>query len=206
MTLRGLYLITPDEHDSDHLLERVAAVLPARPVLLQYRNKCADATRQRDEARALKVLCDTAGVPLIINDDWRLALEVNAAGAHLGEDDGDFVLARHEAPGLLLGASCYNELARAQAAIDAGADYVAFGAFFPSVTKPQARRADAALLAAAASLGRPRVAIGGITPDNAAPLLAAGAQVLAVLGAVFDAPDPLFAARRFTSLFATNDG
>lgn len=204
MTLRGLYLITPDDDDSDRLLERVAAVLPARPALVQYRNKRADAPRRFDEARALKALCDAAGVPLIINDDWRLALDVSAGGAHLGEDDGDVAEARRAAPRLLLGVSCYDELARAERAVDAGADYIAFGAFFPTRTKATTRRATPDLLAAAAPLRRPRVAIGGLTPDNAAPLVVAGADLLAVVGAVFDAPDPLAAARRFNALFESS--
>lgn len=203
MTLRGLYLITPDEDDRDRLLERVAAVLPSRPALLQYRNKRADAQRRKDEARALRALCNAAGVPLIVNDDWRLALEVGAVGAHLGEDDGDLAEARRQAPGLLLGASCYDDIERARRAAAAGCDYLAFGAFFPTRTKTTSRRATPVLLAEAASLGLPRVAIGGLTPDNAAGLVAAGVDLLAVVGAVFDAPDPLGAARRFTALFET---
>lgn len=201
MTLRGLYLITPDEDSSDRLIERVAAVLPARPALLQYRNKRADAMRRLDEARALKALCSAAGVPFIINDDWRLALAIGAAGAHLGEDDGDLAQARRAAPELLIGASCYDEIERATSAKAAGASYVAFGAFFPTSTKVTTRRASPALLEAAAGLGLPRVAIGGLTPDNARPIIAAGADLIAVVGAVFDAPDPLAAARRFTALF-----
>ncbi|GAB3740973.1 thiamine phosphate synthase [Silanimonas algicola] len=206
MTLRGLYLITPDDDDSDRLLERVAAVLPAAPALLQYRNKRADGPRRFDEARAMKALCDAAGVPLVINDDWRLALDVGAAGAHLGEDDGDLADARGAAPGLLLGASCYDDLSRAERAAAAGADYLAFGAFFPTRTKATTRRATPGLLATAAALYRPRVAIGGLTPDNAATLVAAGADLLAVVGAVFDAPDPLAAARRFQALFDARPG
>ncbi|MFO0394546.1 MAG: thiamine phosphate synthase [Lysobacteraceae bacterium] len=201
MTLRGLYLITPDDDDSDRLLARVAAVLPAKPALLQYRNKRADATRRFDEARALKALCDAADVPLVINDDWRLALDVDAAGAHLGEEDGDLLEARRAAPRLVLGASCYDELARAERAVAAGADYIAFGAFFPTQTKTTTRRATPDLLSAAAPLRRSRVAIGGLTPDNAAPLVAAGADLLAVVGAVFGVPEPLAAARRFNALF-----
>ena len=168
---------------------------------MQYRNKRADAVRRFDEARALKALCDAAKVPLVINDDWRLALALGAAGAHLGEDDGDVAEARRCAPGLLLGVSCYDDLARAERAARAGADYLAFGAFFASRTKTVTRRATPALLAEAAYLQRPRVAIGGLTPDNAAPLVVAGADLLAVVGAVFDAPDPLAAAQRFNALF-----
>jgi thiamine-phosphate pyrophosphorylase len=201
MTLRGLYLITPDDDDGDRLIERVAAVLPARPALLQYRAKRADATRRLDQAMALKALCGAAGVPLIINDDWRLAMEVGAAGAHLGEHDGELAEARRAAPSLLLGASCYDDATRAAQAAAAGADYVAFGAFFPTNTKVTTRRAMPELLRESEALGLPRVAIGGITPDNAAPLITAGADLIAVVGAVFDAPDPLAAALRFTALF-----
>lgn len=203
MTLRGLYLITPDEDDSDRLLERVAAVLPAQPALLQYRNKRADATRRRDEAMALKALCDAAGVPLIVNDDWALAAAIKAAGAHLGEHDGELAEARRAMPTSLLGASCYDDPARAVNAAAAGASYVAFGAFFPTSTKATTRRATADLLETTKALGLPRVAIGGLTPDNAAPLITAGADLIAVVGAVFHAPDPLAAARRFTALFDT---
>lgn len=201
MTLRGLYLITPDDDDSDRLVARVAAVLPARPSVLQYRNKRADPLRRLDEARAMKALCDAAGIPLVVNDDWRLALAIGAAGAHLGEDDGDLADARRAAPRLWLGASCYDDLDRAKHAVAAGADYIAFGAFFATRTKTTARRATPRLLADAKALQRPRVAIGGITPDNAQPLIAAGADLLAVVGAVFDAPDPLSEAKRFTALF-----
>lgn len=202
MTPRGLYLITPDEDDRDRLLERVAAVLPARPALLQYRNKRADATRRRDEARALIALCEASGVPLVINDDWRLARDIGAAGAHLGEHDGDLLEARRAAPGLLLGASCYDDAQRATAAAAAGASYVAFGAFFPTRTKATTRVATPTLLRETARLHLPRVAIGGITPDNARPLIEAGADLVAVVGAVFNARDPLAAARRFAALFA----
>lgn len=201
LSLRGLYLITPDDPDRDRLLERVRAVLPAKPALLQYRNKAADARRRREEARAVQALCDAAGIPLVVNDDWRLALNIGAAGAHLGEDDGDAAEARRAGPQLLLGVSCYDALARAHQAKRAGADYVAFGAFFHTRTKVATRRATPDLLAAAAELGLPKVAIGGITPDNGGALVAAGADLLAVVGAVFDAPDPFLAAQRFQSLF-----
>ena len=201
MTLRGLYLITPDEDDQHRLVERVAAVLAARPALLQYRNKRADAVRRRDEARALKTLCDAAGVPLVVNDDWRLAIEIDAAGVHLGEHDDDIAEVRRRAPALRLGASCYDDIERARRAVADGADYVAFGAFFPTPTKTTTRRAAPALLAQASALGVPRVAIGGITPDNARALIDAGADLLAVVGAVFGAREPLVAARAFTDLF-----
>jgi thiamine-phosphate pyrophosphorylase len=139
---------------------------------------------------------------LVINDDWALAAAVGAAGAHLGEDDGEIALARHElGPDAIVGASCYDQARLARQAVFAGASYVAFGAFFPSPTKPNARRAGPALLQETAALGVPRVAIGGITPDNARPLVAAGADLVAVISGVFDAPDPAAATRAYLSCF-----
>ncbi len=199
---RGLYLLTPDEPDTGRLLARLAPVLATGPALVQYRNKQADASLRRSQAAAVLAACRAAGVPMLVNDDWRLAAELGAAGAHIGEHDGDLVEARAAlGDAAILGASCYDDLGRARAAASAGASYVAFGAFFPSGTKPAARRAHPGLLRDSAGLGVPRVAIGGLTPDNAAPIVAAGAELLAVIGAVFDAPDPVAAARAFRRLF-----
>ena len=199
----GLYLLTPEEADSGRLAARVAPVLATGAVaLLPLRCKQGDAARRRAHALALRPICEAARAPLVLNDDWRLAAELGV-GAHLGGEDGSLREARAAlAPGAILGASCYDELARAQAARDAGASYLAFGAFFPSGTKPLARRAVPALLAAARPLGLPVVAIGGIDADNGASLLAAGADLLAVLGAVFEAADPPAAARAFQPLFS----
>jgi thiamine-phosphate pyrophosphorylase len=198
---RGLYLLTPDDADTGRLLARVEAVLP-QAALLQYRHKAAGDALRRAQARALLAACRAHGVPLVVNDDWRLAAEVGADGAHLGEDDGALADARAAlGADAILGASCYDSLARAQAAAAAGADYVAFGAFFASATKPGARRAAPALLRDAGALGLPRVAIGGITPDNAPALVAAGADYLAVISGVFDAPDPSAAARAYRRAF-----
>lgn len=204
--LRGLYLITPDEPDTDRLLARVRQVL-GEAALLQYRNKAADADLRLRQAAALAALCRATGVPLIINDDAALAETVDAAGVHLGEHDGECVAARSRLGAeALIGVSCYDDLTRAQAAAAAGADYIAFGAFFPSTTKPNARRATPALLRDSAALGLPRVAIGGITPDNGRSLVAAGADLLAVIGGVFDAPDPVAAARAFGACFDPDPG
>lgn len=202
---RGVYLLTPDEADTGRLLARLEPLLALRPALLQYRNKGAGPALRAEQARALKARCEAHAVPLVVNDDWRLALAVGAAGAHLGEHDGALAEARAQAPGLWLGASCYDDLARAQTAVAAGADYVAFGAFFPSGTKPLARRAAPHLLQAGRALGRPMVAIGGITPDNARGLVRAGADLLAVIGGVFDAPDPADALRAFQRAFDHTD-
>ena len=199
---RGLYAITPDEPDTNRLLARVETVLRAGASWLQYRNKAASEDLRAEQALALQSLCSRFKVPLIINDDWALAAAVGAAGAHLGEDDGELALARHElGAGAILGASCYNDLKLARQAAFAGATYIAFGAFFASPTKPNARQASPDLLREAAALGLPRVAIGGITPDNARPLLEAGADLIAVISGVFEAPDPTAATRAYLSCF-----
>lgn len=199
---RGLYLLTPDEPDTARLLARVRPLLAAGIAALQYRNKAANAGLRHEQAQRLLLLCREYGVPLIINDDWRLAAAIGADGAHLGQSDGELSAARAAlGDAAILGASCYDDLARAERAAAEGADYLAFGAFFASDTKPLARRARPSLLSDAARFELTRVAIGGIRPDNAAPLIHAGADCVAVLGAVFEAPDPVAAAHAFHSVF-----
>ncbi|KAF1712734.1 thiamine phosphate synthase [Pseudoxanthomonas sacheonensis] len=199
---RGLYLITPDEPDTARLLARTAPLLAQGAAWLQYRNKSAGGALRHEQAVALQALCANAGVPLIVNDDVRLAKAVGAAGVHLGEDDGDIAAARAllgtEA---IIGSSCYNRLQLAEAAVAAGADYVAFGAFFPTRSKTGTRQATVDLLSRAASLGVPRVAIGGITPDNAHSLIEAGADLVAVISGVYDAPDPAAAVQAYCRCF-----
>ncbi|MCI4568247.1 thiamine phosphate synthase [Lysobacter sp. CFH 32150] len=197
---KGLYLITPDEADSARLLARVELLLPFA-ACLQYRNKVADAALRARQAGVLRALCAEAGVPLVVNDDAALAAAVGADGVHLGEHDGDIAAARASVGDAIIGVSCYDDLARAEHAAAMGADYIAFGAFFPSSTKPNARRAALDLLRDSARFNLPRVAIGGITPDNARPLIAAGADLIAVISGVFDAPDPIHAARAYRALF-----
>ena len=197
----GLYLVTPDQPDTTRLLAQVAPLLPFA-ACLQYRNKAADARLQREQAGALRALCQAAALPLIVNDDPQLAAAIGADGVHMGEHDGGIAAARALlGDGAILGVSCYDDIARAEAAARAGAGYLAFGAFFPSPTKPHARRASPALLRESARLGLPRVAIGGITPDNARGLVAAGADLVAVISGVFDAPDPVAAARAYRACF-----
>lgn len=192
--LRGLYAITPPD------LSRVEAALASGALCaLQYRAKDADAPRRLREARHLSRLCRAHGVPLIVNDDVELALAVDAAGVHLGRDDGDLAAARARLPGRLLGASCYDRPELARRAAAAGADYVAFGSVFDSPTKPAAVRAPLALFAL--DLGVPKVAIGGITLDNAPRVLAAGADCLAVITDLFDAADVAARAREYGRLF-----
>jgi thiamine-phosphate pyrophosphorylase len=199
---RGLYLITPDEADTARLLERVRSVLVGGAVLLQYRNKAASAALRREQAREVLALCRRAGLPLVINDDWRLAAQLGADGAHLGGDDGSLAEARAAlGPEALLGASCYDQLALAERAAADGASYLAFGAFFPSSTKPGAPSADPGLLHASRHLNLARVAIGGITPDNAGIVIAAGAEMIAVISGVFDSPDPAASVRAYRRCF-----
>jgi thiamine-phosphate pyrophosphorylase len=198
---RGLYLVTPDEPDTERLLARVAPLL-AHATWLQYRNKAADPALRAAQAAGLQALCTAAGVPLLVNDDPALARATGTAGVHLGEGDAAIAAARDLlGRDAIIGASCYDDGARAEAAAAAGASYLAFGAMFPSTTKPHARRAAPALLRAATRHGLPLVAIGGITPDNAGIAIAAGADLVAVVGGVFDAPDPLAAARALQALF-----
>lgn len=199
---RGLYVIT-DGPRLD-LLEVVALALAGGARLLQYRDKTTDHKRRLTEARAIRALCAARKVPMIVNDDVQLALAAGAAGVHLGEDDGDIGAARAVlGPEAIIGVSCYDSLERARQLAESGADYLAFGAFFPSPTKPHARRASFELLRQTAALGLPRVAIGGITPDNGGSVIDAGADYLAVISAVFGDPDVRGAAARFSQLFST---
>ena len=200
--MRGLYAITPDIEDTGVLLERAKAVLSARPALVQYRNKQAEAGLRKAQAIALLAECRAWGVPLIVNDDVELACEIEADGVHVGGDDGDVAqIRRLIGRQMLLGVSCYADLDRAVAARDAGADYVAFGAVRPSNTKPEAVRAPLVLFARAGVLGLPLVAIGGIALDNAAEVIESGADMLAVISDVFDAADPRQRAAAYLELF-----
>lgn len=200
---RGLYAITPEEPDTDRLLIRVRAALAGGAAAVQYRSKDASRALRREQAGALAALCREYRVPLIVNDDVDLARAAGADGAHLGADDGDLAAARRQlGPDKLLGASCYHRLDLAIAAKEAGADHVAFGAVYASPTKPAAVRVPLALFAdARRAVGLPLVAIGGITPENAAAVIAAGADAIAVISAVFDAPDVTVRARDFQRLF-----
>jgi thiamine-phosphate pyrophosphorylase len=152
-------------------------------------------------------LCAAHGVPLVVNDDVELAIAVGAAGVHLGEHDADPAQARAQLGAqAIIGVSCYDSAARAARLAALGPSYLAFGSFFASPSKPNARRAEPEVLAQAAPWGLPRVAIGGITLANAAPLVAAGADLLAVISAVFDAADPRAAASAFAELFVPMPG
>lgn len=201
--IAGLYAITPDIADTRDLLLCTRAALSGGARVLQYRNKTASPALRREQALALQALCMEFTVPLIINDHLDLALAVDAAGLHLGGDDGDIAAARAQlGPDKLLGASCYDRIELARAAVAAGADHIAFGSFFASSVKPDAVRPPVDLITRAKQQFRlPVVAIGGITPHNAPQLIAAGVDAIAVISAVFTAADVAAAAREFQALF-----
>jgi thiamine-phosphate pyrophosphorylase len=204
MRLRGLYAITDTMRCPDERLPaQVLAALEGGARIVQYRDKRPDPEIRRSLASQLLELCQQHHALLIINDDWSLAQAIGAHGVHLGRDDADIAQAR-EALGeqAIIGISCYNDLALAREAADKGADYVAFGRFFVSRTKPHAVQASPELLRIASErIGLPLVAIGGITPENGAPLIAAGADMLAVVEGVFGQADIRQACRQLTKLF-----
>ncbi|WP_153109576.1 thiamine phosphate synthase [Propionivibrio limicola] len=201
--LRGLYAITPDTLDDEHLLIRAEAALRGGARILQFRDKHRPVGDRPGIARALQTLCRRFDTLFIINDDLPLALALGADGVHLGSDDGDLIAARQAlGPERILGASCYANFELARQAVAAGADYVAFGAVFGSPTKPHAPRAPLALFERGQrELSVPSCAIGGITLENAPAVIAAGADMLAVITDLFDAPDIEARAGAYQSLF-----
>ena len=201
--LAGLYAITPDEPSTELLVRKAGAALRGGARLVQYRNKSAGAELRLDQARALCALCRAAGAAFIVNDDVALALETGADGAHLGAEDGDLREARRQlGQGKLLGASCYDRIELADAAAQAGADYLAFGSVFSSGTKPGAVRAPLAIFPAARRrFALPLVAIGGITLQNAPQVFSAGADAVAVISALFDVDDIAARAADFSRIY-----
>lgn len=198
---RGLYAIT-DSSLGEGLLPAVRAALEGGVVLVQYRDKSTDSAHRESEARALLALCREFSCPLLINDDVALALQIGADGVHLGRSDGAIHSAREKmGPDAIIGATCHDSLEFAAEAAAAGASYLAFGAIYASSTKPGAGSASLATVTAAKRFGLPVVAIGGISIDNAAPVLAAGADCLAVISALWQAPDITARAREFSRLF-----
>lgn len=202
----GLYAITDGSLlPKDRLVPAVAAAIRGGAVLVQYREKQLPAPRRLEQAQALSALCHNEGVPLIINDDARLAEQCGAQGVHLGQSDGSVAEARAMlGDQAIIGVTCHGRLDLAEQARHLGADYLAFGRFHASGTKPGAPSASPAILGEAARLGLPRTAIGGITLDNGEALIRAGADLLAVVGGLFaGSPEDIEArARTFTRLFA----
>jgi len=201
--IKGLYALTPDSINTDDLLYRVRLALAGGVQILQYRNKIASAEMRMTQAHALRKMTCDFGVTFIVNDDAHLAALVDADGVHLGATDGEIKAARAIlGSDKMIGVSCYNKLALAHDAVNAGADYVAFGAFYASSVKPDAAVATVQLLRTARSeLDLPIVAIGGINEHNGAVLAQAGADAIAVISAVFDASDIQQAAKNLIKTF-----
>ena len=201
---RGLYAITDSKLlSSEQLVEAVALAIQGGAQMIQYRNKGGNAEQRQWEASDINNMCRPLGVPLIINDDVEMAAQVFAAGVHLGKEDADIAAARAKlGPRAIIGVSCYNDIEQAIAAEKAGADYVAFGSFFPSRVKPDAVKAEVELIQEAKQkLTIPVVAIGGITADNGRQLIDAGADMLAVITEIFGQADIRAAAEKFTQLY-----
>jgi len=204
--LAGLYALTPDDNLLPRLSALVDSALQGGVKWVQYRNKIAPAHVRRAQATELLRICRARGAKLIINDDVWLAVEIGADGAHLGKSDipGGGLATARDALGSkrILGVSCYDDLDRAEAAVAAGADYIAVGSVFASATKPEAARASLDTLAAAKQrFTVPVVAIGGITAKNAPQVLAAGADMVAVMSDLFNAMDIKSQAEKFRTLF-----
>lgn len=209
--MRGLYAITPETRDTARLIEQVRLAIAGGATVVQYRSKRIGQNVVRQQAEALRAITLETGTKFVVNDNIELALSVGADGVHLGRDDADTdtvaKLRKQCAPRLsaapfIIGVSCYNELSLAETAVEVGADYVAFGSFFPSPTKPTATKADVALIRMAkAKFDVPVVAIGGITVDNAQELISANVDMVAVISSLFGADDIEHRAREFTNLF-----
>ncbi|MEN5094270.1 thiamine phosphate synthase [Pseudomonas protegens] len=205
MKLRGLYAITDSQLLAGKFLKYVEAALEGGVTLLQYRDKSDDQARRLREAETLLTLCERYKTRLIINDDAELAARIGA-GVHLGQTDGPLTPARallgRQA---IIGSTCHDQLPLAEQAAKEGASYVAFGRFFNSTTKPGAPTASLELLdQARASLHLPICVIGGITLENAAPLVSHGADLLAVVHGLFGAESAAEVTRRaraFNALF-----
>ena len=201
--MKGLYLVTPDWDDTSRLLAVSEAALEGGVTLLQYRHKTASPELRLEQATALLVLCRRFQCPFIINDHVNLCLEIGADGVHVGGTDAPVAAVRALiGPDLILGASCYGELALARTAHAGGASYVAYGGFYPSrVKKYPVTTAIDILATSHAAVPLPVVVIGGMTPDNAAPLVAAGADMVAAISSVYLADDPQQAVLAFAALF-----
>ena len=202
--VRGIYAVTPEIEDTSELKAKVTAVLNGGAGIVQYRNKSATRAMQREQCIELLACVRAFDATLIVNDSSALAQEVGADGVHLGRGDESVEKARNRlGPSRIIGVSCYNDIERARAAQAAGADYVAFGSFFLSPTKPAAVRASMSLLRdAKAELKLPVVAIGGINKGNAAALIEAGVDSLALISGLFDSREIEKETRAYLQFFA----
>ena len=202
--LKGLYLVTPDWDDTARLLQVTELALQGGVAMLQYRHKTADAALREAQAGALLALCRRHDCPLIINDYPELCMALDADGVHVGGTDASVAEMRNLlGADKIVGASCYGDLALAQTAHRTGASYVAFGGFYPSRVKKYPVTTSPQIIAQSrASIDLPVVVIGGMTAENAQPLVAHGADMVAAISSVYNAADPLVAAQAIAHLFA----
>lgn len=209
---QGLYGITPEWDDTDRLIDAIERAAQGGMVALQWRRKTAGSHDGIQQARLVRQRCAELNILCIVNDDWRLATMIDADGVHLGRDDGSIIQARVAlGADKIIGCSCYNDLDLARQALEGDADYIAFGAVYPSSVKPDAVRASLDVIRAGRDLTQtiklqPQrraavVAIGGLTPDNAGPVVDAGADSLALISGLFDTPDIQATATRCQALF-----
>ena len=206
--MKGLYAITDCARlPTDSLLAVTEQALRAGVTALQYRDKSGDRGKRQHEAAELRQLCNRHGCPFIINDDLELAVWAESDGVHLGGEDRDCKTARNElGPEAIIGISCYNSVERALAAQENGADYVAFGSFFPSSSKQNTAAAEPdTIRQAKARVSLPVAAIGGITPANCRTLIEHGADMLAVISGIYQAEDPYAAVIEFNRLILTTE-
>ncbi|MFZ6649124.1 thiamine phosphate synthase [Undibacterium sp. TJN25] len=202
--LRGLYIVTPDWDDTEKLLAVTEQALLGGAAVVQYRHKFADEMLRRQQAGGLLELCRRYGRSFIVNDHVNLCLELDADGIHVGGTDASVAEVRMRAgKDKIVGASCYGDMQLAHLARDTGASYVAFGGFYPSRVKKYAVTTPVSIIALAGSeIALPNVVIGGMTAENARPLVTAGADMVAAISSVYMAEDPQAAARAFADLFA----
>lgn len=201
--MRGLYLVTPDWPDTERLLDATRQALDGGAVLVQYRNKTASEALRAEQAGALLALCRHYGRPLVVNDHLDLCMRLDADGVHVGGLDAPLAAVRAAlGADKIVGASCYGQFGLAEAAQAGGASYVAFGGFYPSRVKVYEVNTPLDIVARAkAALRVPVVVIGGMTAENARPLVERGADMVAAISSVCGAPDPYGAAREFAALF-----
>lgn len=201
--MKGLYLVTPDWDDTEQLLAATEQAMLGGATLVQYRHKTASETLRREQAQALLDLCRKHARPLVINDHVDLCLALDADGVHVGGTDEAIAQVRARVGAdKIVGASCYGQLQLAKDAAVAGASYVAFGGFYPSrVKKYEVSTSPSIVTDALKSLDVPICVIGGMTVDNAKPLVDLGAHMVAAISSVYSTSDPRSAAKAFTSLF-----
>ena len=201
--MKGLYIVTPDWDNTQKMVEVTELALRGGTQIVQYRHKTAEPALRKEQAQQLLQLCRRYQKPFIINDHVELAIELDADGIHVGGTDATIAEVRKSVgPNKIVGASCYGSLELAQAAYAAGASYVAFGGFYPSRVKKYPVTTPVEIIAQShAAVPLPVVVIGGMTPENSAPLAAAGTDMVAAISSVYMQPDPEAAAREFAKLF-----